>query len=124
MRVVQQLGREDWIAAGLEVLASQGWAALRVEPVARRLGVSKGSFYWHFPDRAAWLQAVLDLWEHRAFAHLARARRGPVAWPAGMAALTGAVADWASHDLAAARAMARLRREGPLPAQGALRGVA
>src|SRR4051812_49828529 len=55
--------REDWIAAGLKALARGGPEAVRVEPLARELGATKGSFYWHFQDRAALLQALLDDWE-------------------------------------------------------------
>ncbi|MCB6176924.1 TetR/AcrR family transcriptional regulator [Rhodobacter sp. Har01] len=72
MRIIHQLGREDWIEAGLAVLCSQGHAALRVEATARRLGVSKGSFYWHFRDRSAWRDALLGYWEHLVFAGLLR----------------------------------------------------
>ncbi len=39
---------------------------MRVEPLATRLGVTKGSFYWHFRDRAALLDALLEDWETRA----------------------------------------------------------
>jgi AcrR family transcriptional regulator len=105
MRVLRQLGREDWIAAGLDVLEAEGWQALRVQPVARRLGVSKGSFYWHFDDRNDWCDAVLAYWEYRAFAGLAR--RNPDPDP-----LAARVADWARHDLAAARVWARVTQEG------------
>jgi AcrR family transcriptional regulator len=62
MRLIRQFGREDWIAAGLAALAGGGAAAFRVERVAREMGVTKGSFYWHFRDRAAWRDAVLAYW--------------------------------------------------------------
>ena len=39
--------------------------AVRVEPIARKLGVTKGSFYWHFTDRDELVRAALDLWEER-----------------------------------------------------------
>ena len=55
--------RHDWIAAGLRALAGGGPEAVRVEPLARELGATKGSFYWHFQDRAALLDALLDDWE-------------------------------------------------------------
>jgi AcrR family transcriptional regulator len=45
------------------MIAEQGVAAVAVEPLARRLGVTKGSFYWHFPSRDALLQAALERWE-------------------------------------------------------------
>ncbi len=58
-----RLSTEDWAQAALEVIAEQGVAAVAVEPLARRLGVTKGSFYWHFPSRDALLQAALERWE-------------------------------------------------------------
>ena len=58
-----RLSAEDWAQAALELIAEQGVAAVAVEPLARRLGVTKGSFYWHFPSREALLQAALERWE-------------------------------------------------------------
>src|SRR5690606_22732470 len=54
---------EAWAVAALDVIAEQGLAAVAVEPLARRLGVTKGSFYWHFPSREALLVAALERWE-------------------------------------------------------------
>jgi AcrR family transcriptional regulator len=53
----------DWVAAARAALARGGPEAVRVEPLARELGATKGSFYWHFDNRAALLDAVLDDWE-------------------------------------------------------------
>ncbi len=61
-----RLNRQDWLGAALGALARDGEAAIRVEPLAKRLGVTKGSFYWHFADRPALLAAVLAEWELRA----------------------------------------------------------
>jgi AcrR family transcriptional regulator len=58
-----RLSAEDWAQAALDMIAEQGVAAVAVEPLARRLGVTKGSFYWHFPSRDALLQAALERWE-------------------------------------------------------------
>ncbi|GHD71068.1 TetR family transcriptional regulator [Luteimonas padinae] len=58
-----RLSAGDWAEAALDLIAEQGVAALAVEPLARRLGVTKGSFYWHFPSRDALLQAALERWE-------------------------------------------------------------
>ena len=58
-----RLSADDWALGALDVIAEQGLAAVAVEPLARRLGVTKGSFYWHFPSREALLVAALDLWE-------------------------------------------------------------
>ena len=54
-----RLSADDWALAALDVIAEQGLAAVAVEPLARRLGVTKGSFYWHFPSREALLVAAL-----------------------------------------------------------------
>jgi len=61
----QSLTAEAWAAAALDAMASGGVDAVAVEPLARRLNVTKGSFYWHFPNREALLKAALQLWEQR-----------------------------------------------------------
>ncbi len=58
-----RLSADDWAQAALDLVAEQGVGAVAVEPLARRLGVTKGSFYWHFPSRDALLQAALERWE-------------------------------------------------------------
>lgn len=58
-----RLSADDWAQAALDMIAEQGVAAVAVEPLARRLGVTKGSFYWHFPSRDALLVAALERWE-------------------------------------------------------------
>ncbi|MEU6781174.1 TetR/AcrR family transcriptional regulator [Nonomuraea angiospora] len=60
---MSRLNADDWARAALEALAEGGLAAVAVEPVAVRLGVSKGSFYWHFPNRQALVEAALRRWE-------------------------------------------------------------
>ncbi|MBD6619589.1 TetR/AcrR family transcriptional regulator [Komarekiella sp. 'clone 1'] len=57
-----KLGRQDWIETGLAVLAESGVEAVRVEPLAKRMNVTKGSFYWHFKDRSDLLDAILAKW--------------------------------------------------------------
>ncbi|HVT35807.1 MAG TPA: TetR/AcrR family transcriptional regulator [Nevskiaceae bacterium] len=59
----QNLSADDWAEAALEAMASGGIDAVAVEPLARRLNVTKGSFYWHFDNREALLKSALDLWE-------------------------------------------------------------
>jgi AcrR family transcriptional regulator len=51
-----------WIAAALDALAAEGQGAIRVEPLAQRLGVTKGSFYWHFRDREDLSNRTLLQW--------------------------------------------------------------
>jgi AcrR family transcriptional regulator len=56
--------RAAWVDAGLRALSAGGPDAVRVEPLARELGVTKGGFYWHFADRDELLDALLGSWEH------------------------------------------------------------
>jgi AcrR family transcriptional regulator len=60
---VGRLSADDWAQAAIDLIAEQGVSAVAVEPLARRLGVTKGSFYWHFPSRDALLVAALERWE-------------------------------------------------------------
>ncbi len=59
------LSRDDWAQAALSALAEEGLAAVAIDPLARRLGATKGSFYWHFTNRDDLIAAVLELWEGR-----------------------------------------------------------
>ncbi len=58
--------RSHWVDAGLGALAAGGPDAVRVEALARGLAVTKGGFYWHFADRQALLDAMLDAWQERS----------------------------------------------------------
>ncbi len=57
-----RLTKEDWLAAGFRALATDGPAALRAEALARSLGTTKGSFYWHFKDLPDYKRQMLMLW--------------------------------------------------------------
>ena len=59
----QQLDRAAWTRAALDILAEKGLDGIRVEVLAKRLKVTKGSFYWHFKDRRDLLDAVLETWK-------------------------------------------------------------
>jgi len=59
------LSKADWIEAALLALARDGLLGIAIEPLARTLGTTKGSFYWHFADRAALIAVTLELWEQR-----------------------------------------------------------
>jgi len=61
-----RLSADDWAVAAIEVIALGGLGGLSVEGLARDLGVTKGSFYWHFADRSELVAAALELWEQRA----------------------------------------------------------
>lgn len=61
----QNLTAEDWARAALDAMSGGGIEAVAVEPLARSLGVTKGSFYWHFPNRDALLRRALETWERQ-----------------------------------------------------------
>ena len=61
-----QLSAKDWVDQGLKALASSGFTALKAEPLAKALRVSRGSFYWHFADIAAFHAAILARWHEVA----------------------------------------------------------
>jgi AcrR family transcriptional regulator len=60
-----EVSREDWIETGLTELGHHGHGALRLDRLCERLKITKGSFYWHFPGREAFMRALLDRWEAR-----------------------------------------------------------
>ena len=112
--------RSTWIAEGLRALAAGGPDAVRIEPLARALGVTRGGFYWHFADREALLDALLDEWERSSIDEVlerveraggdARAkirRAGPLTFSDWLLPIDLAIRDWARRDDAVA---ARLRR--------------
>jgi len=57
------LSAEDWEREALELISEHGVQSLAVEPLARRMGITKGSFYWHFSSREALLEQALIRWE-------------------------------------------------------------
>jgi AcrR family transcriptional regulator len=59
----RRLSTEDWVKAATEILVKDGVAAVAVEPIAARLGATKGSFYHHFKNRDALISAALESWE-------------------------------------------------------------
>jgi AcrR family transcriptional regulator len=61
----RRLSRDDWADAALTAIAEAGLAGVAVEPLAARLGTTKGSFYWHFANREALLEAALARWQER-----------------------------------------------------------
>ena len=60
--MADQLSARDWLDQGLKALAKSGFTSLKAEPLAKAMGVSRGSFYWHFADIAAFHAAVLKHW--------------------------------------------------------------
>ena len=119
---IAQTPRSSWIEEGLRALGRGGPDAVRIEPLARALGVSKGGFYWHFEDRQALLEEMLDTWERTMVDEVAEAieaeggdARSRLRQLFNMASAVGpellkvelAIRSWARHDKAVAK---RLRQ--------------
>jgi AcrR family transcriptional regulator len=112
--------RNSWIAAGLRALATGGPDSVRVESLAKAMGVTKGGFYWHFADRDELLAEMLDTWERRSTDEviervereggdaMTKARRaGVLTFGDDLREIDLAVRGWSRRDRAVA---ARLRR--------------
>ncbi|WP_207943225.1 TetR/AcrR family transcriptional regulator [Actinomadura sp. KC345] len=113
--------RDRWVEEGLRALAAGGVDAVRVEALAKRLGVTKGGFYGYFADRDALLTAMLDAWERESTDEVIDRVEQEGGDPktkihrAGMLTFSGdrllpidlAIRDWARRD---ERAAERLRR--------------
>ena len=111
----------DWLKAAARRLTTGGVEAVAIEPLARDMGVTKGSFYWHFADRPALLEALIADWEARATAPVLDRLKRMGGEPADrLAALMATVAAegggsldpamraWAQNDAFAATAVGRV----------------
>jgi AcrR family transcriptional regulator len=120
MPALTRTPRTSWIDAGLRALATGGPEAVRIEVLAKELGVTRGGFYWYFGSREAFLEELLDEWERRSTESTREQveREGGDArekvWRAGMLTFSKdllpidlAVRDWARRDSSVAK---RLRR--------------
>lgn len=119
MSAPTRVPRSTWIEQGLRALAAGGPDAVRIEPLAQALGVTRGGFYWHFADRRALLDEMLDTWERatteEVIERLDRQGGDPGAKLRRLFALTTphvvmtdlAIRDWARRDRSVAD---RLRR--------------
>jgi AcrR family transcriptional regulator len=120
MPALTRTPRTSWIDAGLRALAAGGPEAVRIEVLAKELGVTRGGFYWYFGSREAFLEELLDEWESRSTESTREQveREGGDArekvWRAGMLTFSKdllpidlAVRDWARRDRSVAK---RLRR--------------
>ncbi len=122
--------RSEWIRQGLRTLAGAGPDAVRIEPLAKELGVSRGGFYWHFEDRSALLTAMLDTWEQATTEEVAerleseggdtnaKLRRLFTLTSPSVVQIDLAIRDWARRDHAVAERLRRIdnRRMGHLRA--------
>jgi AcrR family transcriptional regulator len=79
----RRLSREDWINGAIRLLSEGGLEGLSVNCLADRLCVTKGSFYWHFRDREALLDAVVDTWKRRTTSEIESFIRSGVGTPVG-----------------------------------------
>lgn len=112
--------RNSWIDEGLRALAAGGPDAVRIEPLAQALGVTRGGFYWHFEDRRALLDEMLDTWERRSTDEVLERveseggdprdkvrRAGMLTFSRELLPIDLAIRDWSRRDKAVAK---RLRR--------------
>lgn len=68
-----RLSREAWLARALEILAREGESQVRIDRLCRALGVTKGSFYWHFESRSDFMNSLFDHWSVEFTQRVARA---------------------------------------------------
>ena len=120
MRPNKRLSRSDWIEGALDILAETGIEGVRIVPLANKLGVTSGSFYWHFKNRGQLHQALLQYWESE-LTDAAMAAAEHVAPPEeriwrimdqvmseGMARYDLAIWHWAQTDQAAGKVFKRV----------------
>jgi AcrR family transcriptional regulator len=120
-RMTDQLSANDWLDLGLKVLAAQGFSALKAEPLAKAMGVSRGSFYWHFADIGAYHAAILKHWREVAAEQVIAGLEATPDWEqpiklllrqafSAHLALEKAVRSWATSDAAARNAVQAIDR--------------
>jgi len=116
-----QLSAKDWLDQGLKTLAKSGFTALKAEPLAKAMGVSRGSFYWHFADIGAFHAAILAHWHEVAaeqiIANVEASAKDENPLPlllrqvfGGRLPIENAVRTWASVDPAARAAVQAIDR--------------
>jgi AcrR family transcriptional regulator len=119
--MADQLSAKDWLDRGLETLAESGFTALKAEPLAKAMGMSRGSFYWHFADISAFHAAVLKHWRdvaaEQVIANLEAMSKTDDPLPTllrqafgGRRTLEQAVRSWATVDPAARSAVQAIDR--------------
>lgn len=88
------LDRDAWLRKALDVLFASGISQIKVEVLARKLKLTKGSFYWHFKNRDELLRSMVDWWRDQQLSFLAALAARQVADPAGQ---IKAVIDFTQH---------------------------
>jgi AcrR family transcriptional regulator len=115
--MTDRLTKEDWLKRGLKTLATDGAHALKVGPMAEKLKVSRGSFYWHFKNVADFQSQILHAWQERSTDQVIRDLETNRAQPdrlkqlmkrafAGRRDLERAIRSWAAENAAVARVVA------------------
>ena len=116
----ERKNRQSWIDAGLDTLAQEGHDALRIMPIAARLGVTKGSFYWHFKNLDEYHDALLHAWEqgytqqiidnvdHKGGDSVTRLRSLFASLPPGLVQLGRAVRAWSLNSERVRQTQARV----------------
>lgn len=133
-KVADKLGPEHWVRAGFDALVRGGVEAVRVEPLAAGLGVTKGSFYWHFVDRGDLLRRMLARWEGEGTHQIIERLRGSgapareqltllmaICRESAHGSLEGAVRAWGATSPEAGEAVARVDRTREGFVEGLLR---
>jgi AcrR family transcriptional regulator len=120
----KRVSKADWLAAALEELERGGVDAVRIEQLARKLGVAKSGFYWHFQDRPDLLREMMRFWEHEYTGVVADNPEVTALEPKRRLLTTAemildheltrydlAMRAWAAHDKSAAGAVAEVYRK-------------
>jgi AcrR family transcriptional regulator len=119
----KRVSKAEWLHRALKVLESEGVQGVRVERLARDLGIAKAGFYWHFRDRPDLLQNVLDYWAHEFTAVVTDNPQLQEGDPKkrlyqtmlmilehDLAKYDMVIRNWANHDPTAAKAVRRVTR--------------
>jgi AcrR family transcriptional regulator len=115
--MTDRLTKDDWMKRGLKTLATDGAHALKAGPMAAKLKVSRGSFYWHFKDMADFQSQILRAWQERSTDQVIRDLETAPARPDRLKQLMTrafqvrrdlerAIRSWAAEDAAVARIVA------------------
>jgi AcrR family transcriptional regulator len=132
--MADQLSAQDWLDQGLRTLARSGFTALKAERLARAMGVSRGSFYWHFASLGAFHAAIIKYWREVAAEQIianleaASTHDNPLLLLlrqafGGRLALENAVRSWAMFDPAARAAVQAIDRRRLGYVEGLLRAA-
>ena len=119
----KRVTKAEWQERALKVLASEGVQGVRIERMARDLGIAKSGFYWHFRDRRDLLQSILEYWAHEFTAIITQNPELLEGDPKkrlydtmclildhDLTKYDLAIRDWAAHDPAAAKAVRSVYR--------------